>query len=86
MTARSLVLERTSEGAEQPTTNPLERVGGAVQDLRDRTVGQNYALNILMLESAQETMAGVLDFAHLATRILNPMALFATPNAFFRAR
>lgn len=34
-----------------------------------------------MLEAAQETMAGMLDFARLAAHVMAPMGLFAIPNA-----
>lgn len=68
------------------TVVDMEPIGGTVQNLRDRTVGQNYALNILMLEAAQETMAGMLDFANLAAQVMNPVGLFTTLNASLRTR
>ena len=68
------------------TVVDMEPIGGAVQNLRNRTVGQNYALTILMLEAAQETMAGLLDFAHLAAQVMNLVGMFTTLNASLRTR
>ena len=83
MTVSMLSPQTKVHGTERPVAD-MEPIGGAAQDLRDRTVGQNYALNILMLEAAQETMAGMLDFARLAAQVMTPMGRFAIPNAPFR--
>lgn len=80
----SMLSPQTKVHGTERTVADMEPISGAVQDLRDRTVGQNYALNILMLEAAQETMAGMLDFVRLAAQVMTPMRLFAIPNAPFR--
>lgn len=73
MNAWTAIQKLSEDAGLESGSNPLNRVGDTVQELRDSAFGRNYAFGVLVIEAAQTTMAGMLDFASGVARLIAPI-------------